>query len=356
MGVLSNEARAQKLRLLEPAVAGRPEASIALAQQFAACGEWNKAVELAMAASGAVAADGDFGMRARALLSDTVPRWHFNLLRDTRRNQAYEDAIRRTVTPGSLVLEIGTGSGILAMMAARAGARVVTCEADPSVAAAARAVIAANGYSDRVTVVGKHSTDLDPATDLPEPADVLLSEIVSNDLLSEGVLPAHSDAVARLLKPGAAVIPGRGRIRVALADDRHWQQSRAGIVSGFDLSAFNHLLHPSRQIEVGSARLTLRSDAADIFEIDFATARPEGEGRAERTLRSNGGTVNGIVQWIALDFGEDAIYENAPEPRSLSSWALLFWPFAAPIETQPGQAVVVGAQHDIDRVRFWRAS
>jgi type II protein arginine methyltransferase len=339
---------------MEPAVAGRPDAMVALARQFAACGEQARAVELAFAASEQLAGDGNAGTLAGQLLSDSVPRWHFNLLRDTARNQAYEDAIRRAVTPGCLVLEIGTGSGILAMMAARAGARVVTCEADPSVAAAARAVIAANGYADRVTVINKHSTAVDPAADLPELADILVSEIVSNDLLSEYVLPAHADAVARLLKPGAPVIPARGRVRVALAEDRLWEQARAGTVSGFDLSPFNRIGHPSRQIAVGSPRLTLRSEPADIFDFDFAASPAPADASTHRDLRATGGPVNGIVQWIALDFDDQGTYENPPLAGSQSSWALLFWPFAAPMETVAGDIITAGASHLVDRLRLWR--
>lgn len=62
-----------------------------------------------------------------------VPRWHWEMLHDEERAELYDRAIRRAVAsdPGSLVLDIGAGSGLLAMMAARAGARqVVACEGD----------------------------------------------------------------------------------------------------------------------------------------------------------------------------------------------------------------------------------
>ena len=82
------------------------------------------------------------------------------MMDDKRRSDSYEAAIRRIV-PGKLVLDIGTGSGLLAMMAARAGtAHVMTCETVATIAERARTIIAKNGLADRITVIAKSSTDL----------------------------------------------------------------------------------------------------------------------------------------------------------------------------------------------------
>jgi type II protein arginine methyltransferase len=326
---------------------------IALARQLAAAGDRGYAIELAARALALAPGDGEMRTLAQELLSEGVLGWHFAIVRDQLRNEAYDAALRRAVVPGCKVLEIGTGTGLLAMMAARAGADVVTCEANPAVAAAAREVIAANGLSDRIRVIARHSTALGEA-DLGGRADILVSEIVSNDLLSEGVLPAHRDAVARLLKPGAQVIPARGTIRVALAEDMRPGRYRAlGDVAGFDLSPFNPLAAPSREIAVRDAHLALRSAAADLFAFDFASG-PWDERRTEVTLAAEGGRADGIVQWIALDMGGGPTYENRPG-RDPSCWAALFWPLAAPIETHPGQPVRIAARHEQDRVRLWRA-
>ena len=82
-----------------------------------------------------------------------VPRWHFPMLADSARNRAYARAIAAKVRPGDVVLDIGCGAGLTAMLAARAGARhVYTCEQQPLIAQAARQVIRDNGLSDRITV------------------------------------------------------------------------------------------------------------------------------------------------------------------------------------------------------------
>ena len=94
------------------------------------------------------------------------------MVRDEARNAAYDAALRRAVTPGMRVLEIGTGSGLLAMMAARAGARhVYTCEVVPQIAQAAREIVARNGYAERITVLDKHSNAIAP-DEIGGPADL----------------------------------------------------------------------------------------------------------------------------------------------------------------------------------------
>jgi predicted RNA methylase len=153
----------------------------------------------------------------RSLVSETlsvdVPSWLFWMLKDVVRNAAYEAALKLAVRPNTRVLEIGMGSGILAMMAARAGVKhVYTCEVEPVIAQAARDVIALNRLADRITVFTGHSSMLS-AAELGGPVEVVVSEIVSSDLLKEGVLPSLNDATRRLVTPGGVVIPRRKHSR-----------------------------------------------------------------------------------------------------------------------------------------------
>jgi hypothetical protein len=252
------------------------------------------------------------------------------------------------------VLEIGTGSGILAMMAARAGAaEVVTCEMNPIVAETARKIIARNGYADRVRVIAKHSDKLDAASDLGGRMDLLVSEIVSNDLLAEDVLPAHERAVRDLLKPGAAVIPARGTIRVALAQCSDEKFSPIGEVSGFDLSDMMEWRAPSLMVKNRSDQVVLRSAPGDLFAFDFNRAEHTATQTRSVTCRTTGGTANGILQWIHLVLDEATPYENAPGTKHFSCWAMRFYPFAKPLETREGGTVTIHGAHDRHHVRVW---
>ena len=291
------------------------------------------------------------------VMNSGVPSWHFNLVHDDQRNSAYEAALRRNVRPESRVLEIGAGSGLLAMMAARAGAaQVVSCEQNPAIADVATEIIARNGLADRVRIVAKHSADLDVEADLGGRADVLVSEIFSNDLVGEGALPAIEQAARHLLRPGARVIPSHGAIRIALAEDAWSDRRQMGMVNGFDLSPFNRLTPPRYRIGIGHERLILRSEPRDLFTFDFQSGGPFPEDRAAAHLVTQGGRVNGIAQWIRLQMDAETIYEDHPRPAASSAWAVLFYPLMEAIDPAPGTAITVFGAHDRQTLRVWAAS
>ena len=125
------------------------------------------------------------------------------MLHDDRRTGDYLAALAAAVRPGDVVLDIGTGSGVLAVAAARAGARRVYAVEASDIAEVAERVFAANGVTDTVTLVPGWSREIE----LPEPADLLVAEIIGNEPLEEEILETTLDARRRLLKPDARLIP-----------------------------------------------------------------------------------------------------------------------------------------------------
>lgn len=130
---------------------------------------------------------------------------HIRMLRDRRRTQTYLEAIRNVVNPGDVVVDIGTGTGVLAVAAAQAGAsRVYAIEAT-EIARSAQHIFDASEYSEKINLMRGWSTQVS----LPEQADVLISEIIGNDPFGERVLEATIDARKRFVKPTARLIPAR---------------------------------------------------------------------------------------------------------------------------------------------------
>jgi type III protein arginine methyltransferase len=165
---------------------GSPLAQAHLARILANRRLKRAAYALAVKASAAAPNDPVIRRVAAEVYGLCVPAWHFPIVHDDARNAAYESAIKRAVRPGMRVLEIGTGSGLFAMMAARAGAsEVIACESNAPVADAATAIIAKNGFAHRVRIIAKKSTALHAGADLGGKADLLICEIMTNNLIDD---------------------------------------------------------------------------------------------------------------------------------------------------------------------------
>jgi hypothetical protein len=297
--------------------------------------------------------DPEVAVRARHVCSSGIPDWHVALLHDEERACAYDRAIRRAVQPGSLVLDIGTGSGLLAMMAARAGAgSVVACERDPVLAEAAAEIVAQNGLSERIRVIAKDSRQLIVGEDLPRRADLVISEIVSNDLLAEGALETLRSARRDLLIDGAPALPSGGRISAALvALDRRDHRPIATLV-GFDLSRFNAYTPPRKVINRWKP-VALMSEVADLFAFDLSGGASLDQRRVSRSVElTRSGRVDGIVQWMGLDLFGDVQIGTGPDAAP-TAWGKNLHVFDHPLEGVEGQVVEVHAWHNRSEVLVW---
>lgn len=140
--------------------------------------------------------------------SEALLEWdddfHELMLQDQLRMAAYRKAIEETVRPGDVVLDLGAGTGILSLWALQAGAsRVYGIDLSAPVLARAVERMAQAGLADRFVPINQLSFDVS----LPEPVDVLISEIMGNMADNEDFQPILRDAIQRFLKPGGRVLP-----------------------------------------------------------------------------------------------------------------------------------------------------
>ena len=287
----------------------------------------------------------------RRLISIIVPFWHARMLNDTGRNDAFERAIQAALAKEgqqARVLDIGAGSGLLSMMAARAGAtNIVACERVPVIAEAAQRIVALNGFDHAIRVINKVSTDLAIGKDLDVPADILVSEIISSDLLAESVLDTFQDAHLRLLREGATVIP-RAATAVGCLVESATLEKYAGVkvVSGFDVSPFTELA-PSRLPIHGIMTSWRRlSDDFDLVRIDLTQSKHEAAMETLTiTARENGQAV-GVVQWISLDLADGITFSNHPDRYFDGGWLQVLHTFPRPIPVVKGQELDLTVGHD----------
>lgn len=291
-------------------------------------------------------------------LTRTVPEWHVPMMNEQNRNQAYFDALKAVVKPDLTVFEIGTGSGLLAMMAAECGAKnVTTCEVVPLIAETASQIIADNQFNN-IKVITKKSTDINIGAELKAQADILVSEIFSSELLGEHVLPSLEDAKKRLLKPQGKVIPAAGSIMVALFTGDDIRRNLLVEDSfGFNLQGFNKIVSNKRMIARNDLNIELLSDGIAAFSFDFERQSTfPAQSKSIAITASKAGLCYGLVQWMQLDMNGDqeVMFENHPSQTSkVSNWQQCAYLFDAPIAVKAGQTVTINAAHNRAVPWFW---
>lgn len=296
--------------------------------------------------------------QVRRLVSGAVPFWHIPMMNDVPRNDAFEAAIKAAIAiagPDARVLDIGAGSGLLSLMAARAGARnVVACEMEPMIAEMAQQIVAQNGYADRITVYAKPSTELAVGAELDAPADILVSEILSSDLLTEKVLDTFEDAHRRLLAPEAIVIPrAASAMGCLVASDNLADYAFVDKVSGFDLSAFAAFAPqrlPIHGTMTGWARL---SDDLELVRLDLTQKKHDAVlGRLRIPVTASGRAI-GIVQWMHIDLWQGVSFDNHPDRYTDGGWLQVLHSFPAPVDVVAGETLDIAVGHDRITLILW---
>jgi type II protein arginine methyltransferase len=284
----------------------------------------------------------------RAAYRDVVPGWHFAMMDDKDRNDAYEEAIRRAV-PGRSVLDIGCGAGLLSMMAARAGAvHVTSCEAVGVIAERARDIIAKNGLSSRITVIGRPSQELVVGKDMAQRAEVLVTETFSSGLINEYVLPTVEHAHANLLLPQATVIPAAASAMGYLLGGQMLRgMLYAEKINGFDMTPFNDFAPANFGMLLDRFPHDVMSDDVELIRFDLREANFPMASRRVNVEVKKPGVALGVVQWIKLELDAHTRYENRPSPGAPFNghWTQVVYRFPKPITVSAGDLVPLGVRH-----------
>lgn len=289
--------------------------------------------------------------QVRRVTSMIVPFWHIPMLNDVRRNDAFETAITKAIAErgaSATVLDIGAGSGLLSMMAARAGAfNIVTCEAVPVIARAASRIVHKNGFGNRIKVVNKMSTELAVGRDMETRADILVSEILSSDLLAEDVLNTFEDAHARLINEDAIIIP-RAATAVGCLVESEVLSKYVFVddVSGFDVSEFSSLA--ANRLPVHGTMTEWRRLSLDVNlqTIDLTRPRHSEEIKVIEIPVTSDGVAAGIVQWMKIDLADGIEFANHPDDYSDGGWLQVLHPFPKPVLVEQGSVLKIIAGHD----------
>ncbi len=295
----------------------------------------------------------------RKALSRQISVWHFPMLADASRNEAYLRAIRKAVDGSSRVLDIGTGSSLLALMAARAGAgEVIASEMSKPLAEAAQQVIIDNNFSKTIRVVNKKSTALKVGVDIGERANVLLCEIFDVGLIGEGMVPILRHALKHLVTPEAKVIPQSASVYAILVEMPQLRVvNPISSVCGFDLSAFDRFRSPDdyRQLRLKYEPHRLLTKPVHVKKFDFRNLpRPASESNAHRIALEEPAIADGVVHAVAFWFDlylDDDIRISAG-PNELTHWSQAVQFFDRDMRVKEGEEIRFTMCHSDTRIWF----
>ena len=260
---------------------------------------------------------------------------------DAVRMDGYTRALGRAVTPDAVVLDIGTGTGIFALLACRLGARRVYAIEPGDVIQVARDIAAASGCADRIEFIQAMSTDVT----LPERADVIVSDLGGALPWFQQHIASIVDARRRFLAPDGVLIPRRDAAWAAVVElhdlyaERFspWENARFGL----DMAAARRIVANT----FTRAKVTqdnLLTDLRRWTVLDYAVVEdPDVRARVSwKAMRA--GTGHGLALGLDRTVADGICFSNAPDAASATRatvYPTLFFPWPAPVALEPGDVI-----------------
>jgi protein arginine N-methyltransferase 1 len=264
---------------------------------------------------------------------------HGRMICDEVRTGAYVESLRQVVQAGSVVVDLGAGTGIFGLLACQLGARRVYAIEQNDIIQVARSVAEANGFSDRIEFI----QDLSTRVTLPERADVIVFDLRGVLPWFRHHIPSIVDARRRFLRPGGALIPQRDTLWAAPAEApdlyaqfaRAWTEKQYGcdlrFVRPLGLNTFEKTrLRPEQLLSSPQCWATL--NYATVEDADFS---------AQATwVATRAGTGDGFITWFDTELADGIGFSNSP-CASQTIYASLFFPWLEPVALNGGDKVSI---------------
>ena len=273
------------------------------------------------------------------------------MLSDLARGDAYRRAIENVVTPDSIVLDMGAGSGILSFFAAAAGAKKVYAVERTSITRVTRELAEINGLLDRIEIIQSDILDIQ----LPEKVDVLVSEWLGPFGVDENLLYPLLATRDRWLKAEGKMLPERVTAWMApaydpvLDSDMFFWQSRP---YGLNLQPIAH--HSANEIRYSQQHLgpeNLLAKPKPMWSTDLHTFTPENSKLPFRSSQifvcTRESLMNGVVVWFDAEFVGGILLACGPG-AARNHWGSTVCPLERPVQTGPGTEIRIDFACEVD--------
>jgi len=272
------------------------------------------------------------------------------MVSDRFRTDAFAAAIREVVQPGDVVLDVGTGTGILSMFAAKAGARKVYGIDATDIAEVATDLVKANGLSDQIQILRGRAGELQ----LDQKVDLIISEWLGNAAFAEGMLHAVLDARDHNLTQAGRMLPSKVRVLIAPLDEPilyntdgpgFWREP----IHDLDFSSLQEVeLTQGRTMQIRVEPAAVLAPGQALLELDLLTASMEDvwfEGQLE-FVPVREGVLNGFCLWFEAELSRSVVLDTGPfSPET--HWAQTYMSFS-PRPVRAGERVEVSVDFSFD--------
>ncbi|SMN21422.1 similar to Saccharomyces cerevisiae YBR034C HMT1 Nuclear SAM-dependent mono-and asymmetric arginine dimethylating methyltransferase that modifies hnRNPs [Maudiozyma saulgeensis] len=226
---------------------------------------------------------------------------HEEMLQDTVRTLSYRNAIvqNKDMFKDKIVLDVGCGTGILSMFAAKNGAKHVIGVDMSSIIEMAQKIVDINGFSDKITLLRGKLEDIV----LPyQKVDIIVSEWMGYFLLYESMLDTVLYARDRYLAPGGLIFPDKCSIHLAGLEDSEYKHQKLDYwqdVYGFDYTPFIPLVMKEPIVDTVESSLinTTRTKIID-FDLNTVTLEDLKFNVPFKLQAKRQDTINGLIAWF----------------------------------------------------------
>jgi len=230
---------------------------------------------------------------------------HEEMLKDKVRTLSYRNAIYQNqhLFKDKVVLDVGCGTGILSLFAAKAGARLVIGVDMSNIIDQAKIIVKDNHMDNKIILLKGKMEDITLPVDK---VDIIISEWMGYFLLYESMLDTVLVARDKYLKEGGLIFPDKATMYFAAIEDGEYKDEKINFwenVYGFDMSHIKEIALREPLVDVVEAK-ALVTKPVILKKIDINTVKKEELSFTTpfKLVSAKDDYIHAFISWFDIEF------------------------------------------------------